>query len=310
MPPPSRPIHLPSIEGLRAVEATARLCSFERAALELSLTPSAVSKRVMTLERLLGVALFIRKPNSLVLTEAGAIYVDQAREVLRMLAAMHRDARLPKVQRLKITSTPTFARQILAPNLISFSDRHPDIELELIVIAPLPEAPATGVDVEIRHGRAGAPDREQLMNDVITPMASPQYIRASPPLRSPADVRQLTWLNTPFESWAPWLQVARLDGEVSEKCPKLLDLGLTYEAAVKGQGVAMCRPSLVGDWLERGDLQPLFDVYATPPGNYYLLPGSARDSTDTFVRWLRSLCNGLAERNLRIAQSHFAEAQA
>ncbi len=306
----SRPIHLPSIEGLRAVEATARLCSFERAALELSLTPSAVSKRVMTLERLLGVALFTRKANSLLLTEAGTIYVDQAREVLRMLTVMHRDARLEMVQRLKVTSTPTFARQILAPHLISFSERHPDIELELIVIAPLPDAPATGADVEIRHGRIGASHGAPLMSDVITPMAAPQYIRSSPPVRSPADLRQLTWLNTPFESWTPWLQVARLDGEAPKKCPKFLDLGLTYEAAVKGQGVAMCRPSLVGDWLERGDLQPLFDIYATPPGHYYLLPGSARDSAETFMGWLRSLCNSLAERNLRIARDRFSKPHA
>jgi DNA-binding transcriptional LysR family regulator len=59
MPPP-RVLRLPCIDGVRAFEATARLGSFERAALTLHVTASAVSKRVATLEALLGAGLCSR----------------------------------------------------------------------------------------------------------------------------------------------------------------------------------------------------------------------------------------------------------
>lgn len=303
--PPSSPIRFPSIEGLRALEATARLCSFERAAHELSLTPSAVSKRVMTLENLLGISLFTRRANSLALTAAGSTYVEQAREVLRMLAAMHRDAHLSKIRRLKVTATPTFARQILAPNLSSFASDYPGIELELLVIAPLLDAPSTGADVEIRHGSRGIGNGQQLMHDVVTPMASPEFIRTLPPLRSPTDLKHVKRLSTPFESWEQWFRLAQVDCCESDRGSRFLDLGLAYEAAVNGQGVALCRPSLMGDWLERKALQPLFDVFAAPTGSYYLLPGSECQGTESFKDWLRALCSRVAERNLQIARSYF-----
>jgi LysR family glycine cleavage system transcriptional activator len=302
---PDRPVHLPSIEGLRAVEATARLCSFEKAALELNLTPSAVSKRVITLERLTGVPLFHRRANSLTLSEAGATYVTQAREVLRMLGTMHQDLGSTRPQRLKVTATPTFARQILAPNLPSFATYAPGIDLDLIVVAPLLDAPRTGADVEIRHGQGMVANALPLLHDVVTPMASPDYLRSAPPTHAPVDICRLTWLRTPLEPWAPWLHMARIAVDEPEGGPKFSDLGLVYEAAVNGQGVTLCRPSLVGDWMARKALQPLFNIYAKPAGTYYLLPRSHGEATEAFVQWLQSLCHQLAARNLDIACSFF-----
>lgn len=302
---PDRPVHLPSIDGLRAVEATARLCSFEKAALELNLTPSAVSKRVITLERLIGVPLFHRRANSLTLSEAGSTYVAQAREVLRMLGAMHQDCGSTRLQRLKVTATPTFARQILAPNLPSFARYAPGIDLDLIVVAPLLDAPSTGADVEIRHGQGLVANALPLLHDVVTPMASPDYLRSAPPIHAPADIQQLTWLRTPLEPWAPWLQTAHIAVDEPVRGPKFSDLGLVYEAAVNGQGVTLCRPSLVGDWMARKALRPLFDIYAKPVGSYYLLPRNQDEATEAFVQWLQSLCVQLAAKNLDLARSFF-----
>lgn len=232
--------------------------------------------------------------------------MNQTQEVLRLLTGMHSDNRASKVRRLTVTSTPTFARQVLATHLPLFTAEHPDIELELVVVAPLLDAPATGADVEVRHGQGDAARAATLMQDVVLPMASPQYLRTcSSYLSSPAAIFDLTLLRTPYESWQPWLQAAGLQGREPERGPRFLDLGLAYEAAVQGQGVVLCRPSLIGEWLERKALQPVFDIQARPPGSYYLLQTSGRPGSDIFVNWLRTLCQNLARRNLLLARSHF-----
>jgi LysR family glycine cleavage system transcriptional activator len=130
-------VRLPSIDGLRAFEATARLGSFERASEHLSITASAVSKRVATLEDLLGTALFSRAAKTLSLTPTGKEYLAQVSAAQGMLAAMPLHQRTAqRVQRLQVTAPPTFARQILVPGLERFTATHPDIELEIVLSIP------------------------------------------------------------------------------------------------------------------------------------------------------------------------------
>ena len=119
-------IRFPSIDGLRAFEASARLGSFERAADELALSASAVGKRVATVEELLGTPLFARGIKPLQPTPSGREYLRQVKGALQLLAAMplhHRAAQ--RRERLRVLAPPTFARQILAPQLASFSTAQP-----------------------------------------------------------------------------------------------------------------------------------------------------------------------------------------
>ena len=136
-------LRYPSIDGLRAFEAAARLGSFERAAEELSVTPSAVSKRVATLEELLGTPLFTRSARALVLTAAGKEYLAQVGTALGLLAAvpLHQRA-AQRAQRLRVTAPPTFARQVLVPHLEPFTRRHPQIELRSCCRFPTSTSPA------------------------------------------------------------------------------------------------------------------------------------------------------------------------
>ncbi len=130
-------LRLPSLDGLRAFECAARLGNFERAADELAITASAVSKRVATIDELLGTPLFVRGPKALALTASGKEYLESVRAALGLLAAvpLHR-AKAQRVQRLRACSPPTFARQILAPHLEDFTAAHPDIELEIVLSIP------------------------------------------------------------------------------------------------------------------------------------------------------------------------------
>jgi LysR family transcriptional regulator, glycine cleavage system transcriptional activator len=288
----------PSLDGLRAFEAAARLASFERAADELHLTASAISKRVAVLEELVGAPLFVRGARALLLTEAGRDYLGPVKHVLGLLAAMpqHRretDAR----QRLRVCLPPTFARQVLVPRLAGFGAAHPAIELELLLSLPQLDLAATDADVEVRYGQAGV--GTPLLHERVLPLATPALaarLRASagtpagtPP--APQALAGVTLLRSPLDPWTPWFRAAGLPWPEPEAGPRLADLGLVLEAALAGQGVALARPSLARTWLASGALVAPFALRAEPAHRYYLLPHAADGAAALLAAWLRETCD-------------------
>lgn len=294
----------PSIEGLRAFEAAARLGSYERAAAELSVTASAVGKRVATVESLLGQPLFTRQGNALVLTPGGREYLEQVRAALGLLSAMpqHRRA-AQRLRRLRVSAPPTFARQVLVPALEDFTRAHPDIELEVVLSIPFLDLHAGQADVVVRTGDASTLDAPPLLDDVVLPMAAPALLARSGPLRTPADLARVPLLRTPIEPWSPWLRAAGLDWPEPAQGPRLVDLGLTLEAAVAGQGVVLGRPSLAHHWLEAGSLQPLFGPLTRPPQLYTVAGDGADGAAQQFVDWLRARCAALSSHALALVQA-------
>jgi DNA-binding transcriptional LysR family regulator len=309
MPPPDD-LRLPSIDALRAFDAAARLGTFERAADELAVTASAVGKRVANLEDLLGTALFVRSGKSLALTTAGREYLQQVRAALGLLAAvpLHRRA-AQRVQRLRVRATPTFARQVLVPQLDGFTAAHPDVELEVLLSIPFHGSEGGAeADVEVRTGELSAlPEgASALMHDVVLPMAAPALLQRLPPLRTPADLAQAPLLRTPLDPWVPWFRAAGLDWPEPTQGPKLVDLGLTLEAAVSAQGVALGRPSLAQHWLATGTLKPLFGITAVPAQQYLLLQQSAAPAAAAFVHWLRERCAQVERDSMALLQARLS----
>lgn len=293
---------LPSIDGLRAFDATARLGSFERAADVLHITASAVSKRVATVEALLGTALFARSASALALTPAGTEYLAQVSAALALLSALplHQRATQGK-ERLRVTAPPTFARQVLVPHLDPFSQQHPDIDLEVVLSIPCLDAAEVQGGVEIRHGDATPVGGVVLLRDRVLPMASPGLLARLPPLRTPADLAGAPLLRTPLEPWTPWFQAAGLPWPEPGHGPRLVDLGLTLEAAINGQGVALARPSLARQAIGNGTLQPLFGLTAEPRYQYHLMPHASQGAAALLAHWLRAVCEEVAEQSLREA---------
>jgi len=288
----------PSIEGLRAFEAAARLGSLERAAEALHIGASAVSKRISTLEELLGAALLDRTLKPLALTATGKEYLEQVRAALALLAAtpLHRRS-AQRLQRLRITAPPTFARQILVPALPGFTDAHPELELELLLSTPYLDEAGPAADLEIRNGETAALAEpcQVLMQDWVTPMAAPALLQRLPALRRPADLALAPLLRTPLEPWAPWLRAAGLDWPEPARGTRFVDLGLTLEAAVGGQGIALGRPSLAAPYLRSGALRRLFDLQVPAAKSYYLLTHQGSPGAQQFAQWLGRHCGSLAE---------------
>jgi LysR family transcriptional regulator, glycine cleavage system transcriptional activator len=284
-------LRLPSIDGLRAFEATARLGSHERAADELAVTASAVGKRIATLEDLLGAALFARSGKGLALTAVGKEYLEQVRAALGLLAAMPLHQRqAQRLQRLRVTAPPTFARQVLVPRLAAFTAAHPQVELELVLSIPyLGQAPGD-TDIEVRHAAQDEPGATVLMREKVLPVAAPALVARLGRPAAPADLHGWPLLRTPLEPWAPWFRAAGLDWPEPAQGPRFVDLGLTLEAAVSGQGVALARPTLARDWLASGTLVPLFAQTAEPARRYQLMPHADHGAAATFAQWLLGIC--------------------
>ena len=135
----TRSLRLPPLAAIQAFEVAARLGSFDRASAseELCVTASAVGKRVGLLEEKLGVSLFVRGARGLQLSGPGREYLEQVRAALGLLSDVplhHRATR--RVERLRVSAPPTFARQTLVPHLQQFAARAVAVELELVLSIP------------------------------------------------------------------------------------------------------------------------------------------------------------------------------
>jgi LysR family transcriptional regulator, glycine cleavage system transcriptional activator len=289
----ARDLRLPSLDGLRAVDAAARLSSFERAADVLAITASAVAKRVAAVEELLGTPLFLRNGRALQPTPACLDYLPPVRAALALLAQMPQHQRPhARSRRLRISAPPTFARLVLVPALEDFTRLHPDIDIEVVLSIPFldnPDHSAAQADVAVRHGDPAQLGGTVLMHDLVLPVAAPSLLQRLGRLNTPADLARAPLLRTPVEPWAPWFRAAGLPWPEPTQGPRLVDLGLTLEAALGGQGVALARPALARRWLADGSLLPLFALTAQPAMQYLCLPlaaGANNPAAMAFAHWL------------------------
>lgn len=284
---------LPPVHALSAFEAAARFSSFAIAAEELCITPSALSHRIRLLEEHVGERLFIRDGRSVSLSEFGRRYLDVVRAVLRTLSEFPLPGRSLVTQlRVKITVPPTFARYLLTPRLSSFTERHPDIAVEIFLSVPLYDLSLSESDVEVRFGAGKYPNliTEKLFDEPAFAVASPAYLEKIGGLKEPADLKRALLLRSALEPWSPWFNQAGLDWPEPSSGLRVDDLGLLLEAVKYGHGVGLTRQHFAQTMLEKGEVVRLFDVrLASPPHAYYMVHEiQARDRPEVvlLIDWL------------------------
>ena len=296
---------LPSLDLLRGFEAAARHLSFTKAAQELHVTQSAVSRQIKTLEQQLGVALFRRLNRALLLTEEGQ---SLSRAVTTALAgigqAVTRLSTLADDQPITVTSTVAFASLWLVPRLARFRAAHPGIDVRLAASNEMADLERDRIDLAIRFCelKNAPPGALPLISEEVFPVVSPQLMRdRKRPLKTPADLRHHVLLHLddplgerPWQTWREWL--------VALKVPDLKPAGALIfshydqlvRAAVEAEGVALGRMPLLERFLQRGELVAPFRDRVTVTRKYFVIAAAGarrHQRVRQFVDWLLAEAN-------------------
>ncbi len=248
---------LPPTPALRAFSRAAHTLSFKRAAAELHLSASALSRQIGGLEALLGVRLFRRLNPGLELTDEGHRYLAVVDPVLEQLSAAQ-EALAPRGRPLRISALQSFSESWLIPNLPDFERAHPGIELQIEATLRYADFARDPVDVAIRFGRGPweGLHSEPLVELETFPVASPALRTGTPGLRVPADLAHHTLIHvaqTP-DAWAAWLRAAGVPALEPRRHVTYDHAALALSAAESGQGVAISTPILCERRLREGKL--------------------------------------------------------
>ena len=284
---------IPPLTALRAFEAAGRYLSFTKAADELHVTQAAVSHQVKSLEEHLGLRLFRRLNRTLLLTDAGQLYLPPLTDAFECIdRATHRLRRQLDRARLTVSVLPSFAAGWLVPRLGRFRQRCPDVDLRIDPTAALTDFRRGDVDLGIRYGRGRYPGlrADWLMREEFYPVCSPRLLEGTVPLRDPADLVHHTLLHDEATvDWRTWLLAAGVEGVDAERGITVTDSSMLLRAAIAGQGVALARSVLADDEIASGRLVRPFDVDVPAEFAYYLAyPEESAGRTDVaaFREWI------------------------
>ena len=270
---------LPPLNALKAFEAAARHESFTRAAEELCVTQGAVSHQVKALEAELGMKLFNRQRQRLVITEAGRAYLAVVRDAFDRIA--DGTQRLLQRQRggaLTVSTSPNFAAKWLVHRLGRFGEAHPEIDLRVSASAHHVDFAREDIDLAVRHGDGTAAGLHvtRLCAEELFPVCSPKLINGRNPLRGLADLSRFPLLHVnDRQGWSQWLNFAGEAGVDPARGPVISQASMAIDAAVDGQGVALARTALAAWDLIGGRLVRPFDTAMPASYAYWIVCSQA-----------------------------------
>ncbi|MEO1820460.1 LysR substrate-binding domain-containing protein [Pseudomonas sp.] len=291
---------LPPLSALRAFEAAARHESAKRAAEELSVTATAISHQIRSLEESLGVALFVRKPRKLELTASGR----ELKEVLEgafdsISASVERLRSAPQRHAVTLTTTPVIASRWLLSWVCMLRETHPTIDLRIHASHDTVALDGVTADIAIRYGDGRWPGMvaEKLLDNTFIPACSP--------LLGLSDINDLP--NHPlihFHSpsagtgpvdWAGWQKLAKVPGLDVSAGLVFSDETHAVSAAVGAQGVALMSRELIEDELAAGRLVQPFGPEIKGKAFYLVYPESRKNEpTIQAVRdWVMAVPGGV-----------------
>jgi LysR family transcriptional regulator, glycine cleavage system transcriptional activator len=256
-------------------EAVARYGSFTKAADELHVTQSAVSKQVKHLEEALGFKLFDRQHRSVVLTAAGTDLLESTQPLIQALESTIARIRQRRNERaVTIICTQAVGHYWLFPRLVRFHKDHPDITVNVTSTNDLTDRTCMGYDFGILYGHANWPSLEaaKVFDEQIYPICSVNF--DAPEIEDPRQILQLplVQLNPETWKWSNWKDYFA-HFEVTFRPPKNTficnQLTLAMNAAANGVGAALSWDYIAKDMIDTGLVRPLGPfVYITGLSDY------------------------------------------
>jgi DNA-binding transcriptional LysR family regulator len=284
------------LNALRAFEAAGKHSSFTAAANSLTVAQSAVSRHVIVLENFLGVPLFERRPQQLVLTEAGQhllpVVTKSFDRIDQALSDIIKEGRSPR-RALKVSLPATFAHQLAVPILKDFRVEHPAITLD--IESDMGHGTESEADVAVVFSEPVVTDTvfDLLWTEKLTILCHPD-IAAKADRNDPARfIGENVLLHMKLDHRSrhyQWDLAARSIGR-----PDLdVDRGLVFDTsrlvvqyALSGEGLALVDPLLFKNEIESGALVKPFDVQIDSGYGYYLST-HPEDLNDEAVALFRS----------------------
>jgi LysR family glycine cleavage system transcriptional activator len=300
MAKPGGSARLPSLDLLKGFDAAARHLSFTRAAQDLFVTQSALSRQIQTLEEQLGAPLFERRHRELRLTNAGQILHATAKTVLDELAqAVAKIRREQTSLPLTVSTNMPFAALWLIPRLSRFRARHPAIDVFISADNRVVDLERERIDLAVRYcsETTAPPGSPRLFGERVFPVCSPALAADhSRPIRRPEDLARHVLLHIddeggrfPWLNWPAWLAAVGVRELTPVGSLRFIHFDQVMQAALDGQGVALGRVPLIDSLLKQGRLvAPLRGKYTTPRA-YFVVRGAqaaVRPEAQDFIDWL------------------------
>jgi len=287
------PRRLPVLNALKAFESAARHESFTKAASELSVTQGAVSHQVKALESQLGLRLFQRERQRLIITEAGRAYLEVVRDAFdRIAAGTEQLLQRQNSGILTVSTSPNFASKWLVHRLGRFAEAYPEIDLRVSASIQHVDFVREDIDMAVRHGDGNWSGLEatRFCAEELFPVCSPTLLAGRPRISGPNDVLKFPLLHTgDRRAWSMWLEsVGLTDVEISQG-PVLNRDSMAIDAAVDGQGIALARTTLASWDLLSGRLVAPLTVALKASKTYWIVCPKATaklPKIEIFRSWL------------------------
>jgi LysR family glycine cleavage system transcriptional activator len=293
--------NLAHLNALYAFEASARLGSFTGAAAELGVTPAAVGQQVRILEDYLGRKVFHRTANGLQATRAASLALTELHDGFDRLETGFRRLRGPtRDNQLSLSVAPALAWKWLAPRMQGLYERCPQIDLRMDTSLGLVDIAGGEFDVAVRYGEEEQDGLKStlLFEEHILPVCAPNLYKHDQRERREEAVATLPLLHIEGETsdssvltWRDWGTLFGLDDGALNQGPRYPVSAMALQAALGGQGVALCGLTLVIDDLIAGRLvAPLGNTHTKKTDfAYRLVHSTVRHPSAiqaTVMRWI------------------------
>lgn len=272
------------LQGMRVFARVAELGSFARAAEVMDMSRAMASSYVAQLEKHLGTRLLHRTTRKVTVSPEGAVYLERCRRILAEIQAADdemRHARARPQGKLRVDVPIAFGRHLLMPALPAFTERYPDVALEVRFNDRIVDLAAERIDVALRAGDVRSPDliARRIATSRLVTCASPAYIARFGVPRTPADLRQhrtIGFLRSETSRPAEWKFREGRDGIQKLKLPFALSFNTSeplVTSAFDGQGIIQTSDLLIGRALAEGRLvEVLHDYSCEGPGFSVVYP--------------------------------------
>ncbi|MDR7030295.1 LysR substrate-binding domain-containing protein [Rhizobium rosettiformans] len=296
---------LPALSAMKVFEVVGQTRSFTRAAEQLNLTQSAVSRQVRNLEEQLGETLVIRRHHHLELTPSGAELLASLQQAFHTVEMTVRNIReKSNLRRLRINVPPTFAKRWLLPRLTSLRAFLSDVDLSITTDLEDNLSDRGMIDCAIRFGDGEWPSlrSERLFAERHIAVCAP-HLLADFQDGDLIDLSRFTFLHVlasadqRYLTWQRWLDAAGLAETDTQGGLEFDLLDLVIEAACNGLGVAVADRSMVAPLMQTGALTQVLDVEVEGHESYWLVTrtdGAQSPHVGAFRRWLSHEIGGSA----------------